>query len=84
MCGGGPRINRTKAEPAVINMPDFDRYDREFDLQKSAIDQQMNSSMTALQDQLNDALKNQTDLKEKIAESKQAKAKETAAAQKAL
>jgi len=84
MCGGGPRINRTKAEPAVIHMPDFDRYDREFELQKSAIDQQMNSSMTALQDDLNKALKEQTDLKRTIAEAKEAKAAETAAAQKAL
>ena len=48
MCGGGPRINRTKAEPAVINMPDFDRYDREFDLQKSAIDQQMNRQLRTI------------------------------------
>tara|TARA_R110002012_G_scaffold165595_1_gene327844 strand:+ start:170 stop:604 length:435 start_codon:yes stop_codon:yes gene_type:complete len=84
MCMGGPKINRKKAKPAVINMPDFDRYDREFDLQKSAIDQQMNSSMTAMQGQLNDALREQTDLKEKIADAKKAEVAETAAAQKAL
>jgi len=74
MCGGGPRINRTKAPAAVINMPDFDRYDREFDLQKSAIDQQMNNSMTGLQDELVGVLRTQTELKEEIAASQKAKA----------
>ena len=74
MCGGGPRINREKAEPAIIRMPDFDRYDREFDLQKSAIDQQISSSMTGLQDELVGALRNQTQLKEQIADAQKAKA----------
>ena len=79
MCGGGPRINRKKAEPAVINMPDFDRYDREFDLQKAAIDQQMSGSLLGLQDDLASALKTQTDLKEEIAAAQKAKAERQSA-----
>tara|TARA_R110002012_G_scaffold183447_2_gene349844 strand:- start:262 stop:684 length:423 start_codon:yes stop_codon:yes gene_type:complete len=79
MCMGGPKINRKKAKPAVINMPDFDRYDREFDLQKAAIDQQMSGSMTAMQDQLNAALREQTTLKEEIAAAQAAKAERQSA-----
>ena len=48
MCGGGGR--------STITMPDYSAYNQQFDLQKSAIDQTMNSGVQTLQQQLNEAL----------------------------
>jgi hypothetical protein len=47
MCGGGSR--------ATITQPDYNAYNKQFDLQKSAIDQSMNSGAQLMQQQLNQA-----------------------------
>jgi hypothetical protein len=47
MCGGGGR--------ATITQPDYNAYNKQFDLQKSAIDQAMNSGSQLMQQQLNQA-----------------------------
>ena len=47
MCGGGGR--------ATITQPDYNAYNKQFDLQKSAIDQSMNSGAQLMQQQLNQA-----------------------------
>jgi len=49
MCGGG-------GSPATITTPDYAAYNRQFDLQKSAIDQAMNSGSQLMQQQLNTAV----------------------------
>ena len=48
MCGGGSR--------ATITQPDYNAYNKQFDLQKSAIDQSMNSGAQLMQQQLNQAV----------------------------
>lgn len=64
MCfgGGGSR--------ATITMPDTSAYDRQFQLQKSAIESQMNSSMTLMQQQLQGSLRKKEDLLSQIKEAK--------------
>ena len=47
MCGGG--------KAATITQPDYNAYTKQFDLQKSAIDQAMNSGAQQMQQQLNQA-----------------------------
>ena len=47
MCGGGSR--------ATITQPDYNAYNKQFDLQKSAIDQAMNSGAQQMQQQLSQA-----------------------------
>ena len=47
MCGGG--------KAATITQPDYNAYNKQFDLQKSAIDQAMNSGAQQMQQQLNQA-----------------------------
>jgi hypothetical protein len=47
MCGGGSR--------ATITQPDYNAYNKQFDLQKAAIDQSMNSGAQLMQQQLNQA-----------------------------
>ena len=47
MCGGG--------KAATITQPDYNAYNKQFDLQKSAIDQAMNSGAQLMQQQLNQA-----------------------------
>jgi hypothetical protein len=48
MCGGGSR--------GTITQPDYNAYNKQFDLQKSAIDQAMNSGSQLMQQQLNQAI----------------------------
>ena len=48
MCGGG--------KAATITQPDYNAYNKQFDLQKSAIDQAMNSGAQQMQQQLNQAV----------------------------
>ena len=48
MCGGG--------KAATITQPDYSAYNKQFDLQKSAIDQAMNSGSQLLQQQLTSAV----------------------------
>ena len=70
MCGGGspPR--------ATITMPDTRAYDRQFDLQKAAIDATMNNGTLALQSQLDNALRDQNDLRRDIADWKREEAED--------
>jgi hypothetical protein len=49
MCSGG-------GGAATITTPDYAAYNRQFDLQKSAIDQAMNSGSQLMQQQLNTAV----------------------------
>ena len=49
MCGGG-------GSRATITQPNYSAYNRQFDLQKSAIDQAMNSGSQLMQQQLNAAV----------------------------
>jgi hypothetical protein len=49
MCGGG-------GSRAKITQPDYNAYNKQFDLQKSAIDQAMNSGSQLMQQQLNQAV----------------------------
>lgn len=59
MCSGGSKA-------ATITMPDTSAYDRQFDLQKEAIMQQMNSGMDKAQFQLQSSLKRNEQLMEKL------------------
>ena len=70
MGGGGSR--------ATITQPDYGAYNQQFQLQKDAIDQQMNNSTLLMQQELQTSLRNQSDLKEQIAEAKIAKAEDAA------
>ena len=68
MCGGG------SPKPATIMMPDTGAYDKQFEMQKAAIDSQMNSTANLMQQQLNDALRAQNQLREDIRDAKVVKA----------
>ena len=82
MCGGGgPRIRREKAPAATINVPDYGAYDKQFELQKAAIDAQIQGSATKLQDELNASFRSQTKIKEELAELAAQKAKDEEALQ---
>ena len=65
MCFGGGGGSR-----ATIMMPDTRAYDREFELQKAAIDAQMGNSMQAMQSELNSALRDQQTIREDILQAK--------------
>lgn len=60
MCGGG------KAAPATIVMPNTQAYDREFGLQRSAIEQQMQGQAQLMQSQLQQSLRSKQDLLQQI------------------
>jgi hypothetical protein len=60
MCGGGGGGGGT------IYQPDYDAYDREFDLQRDAINQQMSSSVMSMQTELQGVLRDQQALRTKI------------------
>ena len=60
MCGGG------RAAPATIVMPNTQAYDREFDLQRSAIEQQMQGQAQLMQAQLQQSMKSMEDLLQQI------------------
>ena len=63
MCGGSPKR-------ATIYQPDYNAYDKQFDLQKSAIESQMNSSAMAAQQQLQNVLQTQNSVRSTIAKEK--------------
>lgn len=60
MCGGG------SSKRATITMPDTRAYDKQFEMQKAAIDAQMNNSSMLMQQQLNAALRNQSDVRQQV------------------
>ena len=60
MCGGGGGGGGT------IYQPDYDAYDREFDLQRDAINQQMSSSVMSMQTELQGVLRDQQAIRTKI------------------
>ena len=70
MCGGG------RPPRATITMPDRGAYDRQFDLQKSAIDATMNNGTLALQSELNGILRDQNTLRGDIADWKRERAED--------
>ena len=74
MCMGGG-----KSKPATIMMPNTGAYDRQFEMQKAAIDSQMQSTAMLMQQQLNGALRSQNQLREEIKEAKVMKAEDQAA-----
>ncbi len=73
MCMGGGSAPR-----ATITMPDTGAYDRQFEMQKAAIDSQMQNSNMLMQQELQASLRNQTSLREQIYEVKQQKAENQA------
>ena len=54
MCGGG--------QPATLTQPDYTAYNQQFELQKAAIERQMNNNMERKQSRLNKAVQKQQDL----------------------
>ena len=60
MCGGG------SPAPATIVMPNTQAYDREFDLQRAAIEQQMQGQAQLLQAQLQQSTRSKQDLLQQI------------------
>ena len=72
MCAGG-------AARQTIVQPDYGAYDRQFNLQKSAIDQAMSSTTTALQSQLTATIREQQGVYEQEAAAKKALAENTSA-----
>ena len=69
MCMGGGG-----GSPATITMPDTSAYDRQFEMQKAAIDSQMNNNTMLMQQQLQATLREQNQLRADIAEAKVLKA----------
>jgi hypothetical protein len=65
MCMGGGGGSR-----GTIMMPDTSAYDRQFEMQKAAIDSQMNNTAMLMQNQLQGALQDQNLLRQQIAEAK--------------
>jgi len=72
MCGGG-------SSPGTIYQPDYNAYDKQFALQRSAIESQMNNSTMAVQQQLQSALRTQQSVQTQISEDKIAAANDSAA-----
>lgn len=64
MCGGGG------GQSATIYKPDYSSYDREFELQRDAINQQMSNSVMSMQTQLQGSLRDQQSIRSKINEKK--------------
>jgi len=64
MCGGGG------GQRATIYQPDYDAYDREFELQRDAINQQMSNSVMSMQTQLQGSLRDQERIRTQINEAK--------------
>jgi hypothetical protein len=72
MCmGGGGR--------ATITQPDYNQYNKQFDLQKAAIEQSMNGRANLMQASLNTAIRNQQAAYEQSAEVKKQLAETTSA-----
>lgn len=74
MCGGG-------GSPATITMPDYSAFNQQFELQKSVIDQGMNSGAQQLQQQLVASSKEQQKLLQQELELKKANAEDAGKAQ---
>jgi hypothetical protein len=72
MCGGG-------GQRATIYQPDYNAYDKQFDLQRSAIESQMNNGTMAMQQQLQSALREQQSVQSRISEEKTAAAQDASA-----
>jgi len=69
MCFGG-------GSAGTITKPDYNAYDKQFQLQKDAIESQMDNQSKAMQGQLNASLKQQTAIREKIRDAQVQKAKD--------
>jgi hypothetical protein len=69
MCGGG-------GGGGTIYQPDYNAYDKQFELQRSAIEQQMNNGTIAMQQQLQSALREQQSVQSRISEDKTAAAED--------
>jgi len=69
MCMGGGG-----GSPATITMPDTSAYDRQFEMQASLLQSQMNNSTQALQQELQGILRSQNQLRSDISEAKILKA----------
>lgn len=74
MCMGGGGGGQQK-----IVMPKTEAYDRQFELQRAAIEQQMNNSSMLMQQQLQASLRSKEELTRQIAEIKTEKANDAAA-----
>ena len=73
MCGGAP-------PRATITQPDYSAFNQQFDLQKAAIDQSMNSGIMELQADFQDSLRQQTDFLREVEQNRVARAQDEAAA----
>ena len=71
MCFGG-------GGGGTITKPDYRAYDQQFEMQKAAIESQMQNSSMAMQEQLNASLKEQTAVREDIRDFQVAKAEDNA------
>ncbi len=71
MGGGGGR--------ATITMPDTGAYEQQFDLQRRAIEQQMNNGTTLMQNELQNSLRAKQDLQTQIKDIKKEQADSAAA-----
>jgi len=71
MCFGG-------GGGGTITKPDYNAYDKQFELQKAAIDSQMNNSSMLMQQQLQDSLTQQTAVRQQIRDAQVAKATDQA------
>ena len=72
MCGGG-------GQRATIYEPDYDAYNKQFDLQRAAIESQMNNGTTLMQQRLQSALRDQANVRQEISDEKTARAEDKAA-----
>ncbi len=72
MCGGG-------GQRATIYEPDYNAYNKQFDLQRAAIESQMNNGTTLMQQQLQSALRDQANVRQQISDEKTARAEDKAA-----
>ena len=71
MCFGGG-----KSSAATIMMPKTDDYDRQFEMQKAAMEAQMRNNSMLMQQQLQSSLQRKRDLMDKIAQMQTEKAED--------
>ena len=64
---------------ATITMPDTAAYQRQFDLQRAAVEQQMNGNTAIMQSQLQSALRRKEDFLTQVRDEKRQKAEDTRA-----
>ena len=72
MCGGG-------GGGGTIYQPDYNAYDKQFALQRSAIESQINNGSMAMQQQLEGALRSQADVRQGINDERVAAANDASA-----